>query len=364
MVDALYAERHAADIADFLRGKLSRLRYDSTKDGATYGKSHGYQIKLDRAEIFVKMAPYIFLSFDRWKPPSMSTVEIEITMLCAIKRAIIDAGLSPHFCEIFAFSRHRGIAAHIGNMPLCARAIRDASLRTEPEASACDMYDMNLGGQSDDRFAIIITEDCGMPITKYMHTYASPSRVERDRDFTAWMFQGYFSILVARRTWSSFRHGDLSIANLLISNPAAFAPYRRDLRYLQYVVDNHTYNVPTYGDILKIIDFGHGTLTEEGAISPIAMPGDVWVDDHIMFIAAMNTLMLTFAEMPGQEVMSKINPSRLTTAHTRNAVMQYAKYTLDPEQAFAENVFSMFAVEVAQDKIIKKYTAPAKRKTK
>jgi hypothetical protein len=69
---------------------------------------------------------------------------------------------------------------------------------------------------------------------------------------TAWIFQVMFALTFAQRTYS-FVHNDLHVNNVMyVDTP---------LEYLYYNVGGKQYRIPTYGKLLKIIDFDRASFS-------------------------------------------------------------------------------------------------------
>ena len=84
----------------------------------------------------------------------------------------------------------------------------------------------------------------------------------------AWMSQVLFALLFAQKTFG-FVHNDLHSNNIMY--------IKTDLEFLYYKVAEKTYKVPTYGYIIKIIDFERGT----GSIRVAGMKEPkIFISDH------------------------------------------------------------------------------------
>ena len=72
------------------------------------------------------------------------------------------------------------------------------------------------------------------------------------RKMTSWIFQICFALTYANDKYD-FVHNDLHIQNIMGK--------KTDIEYLYYKVNDKIYKIPTYGYIMKIIDFGRATFT-------------------------------------------------------------------------------------------------------
>lgn len=343
---------------------------------SSYSQAVGHYIA-DAPGLFVKISPHLVQAQDGWREPRKphrDSVDIEIMMLCAIRNRIIRSRASPHFCELLAFAHHRDIDAHIADMSYCKlNGLAITMHRPVARAAVCNARDMRNGGLASDYITISIMENCGRSLDDYIGARlgdgAKPStdsiHLSLDRELMAIVFQIYYSLLVARRTWTTFRHGDLLLKNIMLAQPSVLA---RDgdgsLYYFQYVVDGREYNVPIFeGRVAKIIDFGHGEIQEIGAINAITMSlHNTWVSDHVLFASDMMNILLRHLELVEYtEMMKKINPMRLMSSHSRSVILAHSDQIVDPESAFArDDIFGRYAVEVEPNKIVRKYIAPTR----
>lgn len=86
--------------------------------------------------------------------------------------------------------------------------------------------------------------------------------IDSDDRWAAWIFQVIAGLTVAQQAYN-FVHNDLHTNNVMWSST--------DEPYLFYRVGDAIYRVPTYGRIMKIIDFGRATFTPQG--------GSAWISD-------------------------------------------------------------------------------------
>jgi len=74
---------------------------------------------------------------------------------------------------------------------------------------------------------------------------------------TAWMFQILAGLSVANKNFN-FVHNDLHVQNIMGKKTRQ--------KYVRYVVGNQKFKVPTYGYILKIIDFGRSSFVHNNKV--------------------------------------------------------------------------------------------------
>ena len=78
-----------------------------------------------------------------------------------------------------------------------------------------------------------------------------------DKKMKAWILQMLFALKSANET-IDFVHNDLHIHNVM--------GLKTNRKYIKFQVDEQIYKVPTYGYVVKIIDFGRSTFRLDGKL--------------------------------------------------------------------------------------------------
>jgi hypothetical protein len=92
-------------------------------------------------------------------------------------------------------------------------------------------------------------------------------------EWISWFFQLCFALAYAQKHVGFF-HNDLHTNNVMWTHT--------DIEYLNYKVDNKYYKVPTFGKIIKIIDYGRSIITVDvsGIKKPITLMSDQLEEDN------------------------------------------------------------------------------------
>lgn len=334
----------------------------------TFGASFVYGCSIGEIHFFIKMAPYLTLSHNLWKPPrapKYAIVDAEIAMMRAIKNDIIRAGYTPHYAELLAAVHHSGISARITETERArcdqvhlARAERGVT----PQAALCAFEGLHKGRIATDEFALIFSEQCDEPLIEHLTFHDPIFASDRAEQIMSFIFQIYWTLAVTTRVWPNFRHGDLFMRNIMtIAIREPEHAHSRAPQYLQYKIDDRVFNVPFFGGIAKIIDFGHGQIPDIGIISSHEIPLAEWVPDHVTFIA--DICQLIFARPRVQSSMPRafldaINPENITSRVRMSVLLEHAASIPTPEQAIAKGIFGAFETTVPDSAIIRKYIAP------
>jgi hypothetical protein len=333
---------------------------------SSFGTSGNYSCAVEDIKFFVKIALYTFLSYDLWKKPGGSkspVVDAEINIFRAIKTKIIDRGYSPHFIEILAISRCTGVRDFILDKEKCTQMLLGhANNDKRPQSLLCAFASYLDTGMAQDQFAIIFSEFCEFNIKEYIMRYAPLFPSERDLMIQAIIFQIYYTLEVAQRVWPRFRHGDLYVHNIMIKLAHDGAKYLNHRHYLRYKMDNREWNIPFFGFFVKIIDFGHSEIPEEGVISSVRKPSDLWLPDHATFIMSFEGIIIESLFMTDElrAFFGTLNYQHLLPGVAHIYVMRLLKSFATPISAIQTN-FGAFETAINEELVIKEYTAPPKR---
>jgi len=330
----------------------------------TFGHSGHYSCAVEDIKFFAKIALYSLFVHDLWhvpeKPQSMM-VDAEINVMRAIKTKVINRGYTPHFAEILAFTKCEELKKYIADMPKCAqqqlgRVQRDSY----PQSLFCTFLDLVDSGNALDKFALIFSEYCEFNIKEYITQYAPLFPSVRDSMLFSLVFQVYYTLAVVQRLWKGFRHGDLLPHNIMIKIAPDGEKYVERRHYLHYEYDSRIWNVPFFGVFVKIIDFGHSEIPEEGITSSIKRVGNLWLPDHVTFIIHFESMIESgnFMTPPLLSLFKWLNQGRITPAVSAVRVAQNLQLFRDPETVLKQHAFNMFEVEVPDELIIGKYMAP------
>ena len=341
------------------------LKITSAKSMTTYGQSGNYSCAIDDIKFFVKIALYSVSVYDHWKvpdAPSCAMVDAEINIMRAIKTKIIDRGYCPHFVEILALSRCENIAKFILDKDKCKQQqLGRASKDHYPQSLLCTFMEIVNIGLAIDKFALVFSEFCEFSVSEYIMRHAPLFPSIRDQMIISIIFQIYYSLEVAKRVWSGFRHGDMFPYNIMIKLAPEWGENfsTGERHYLRYVLDGHTWNVPFFGFFVKIIDFGHSEIPEEGIISSVHHVGDMWIPDHVLFIIHFEALIqeAQFMTAELQTIFNALNREHITHDASALQIMQLARTFINTDAALS-TIFRAFENEVNKELVLQEYNGP------
>jgi len=357
-----------AEVKKLLRcdGVSTLAKYiTSAQSFSSFGRSGNYGCTIEDIKFFVKLAQFTTTTYDHWVPPkklSRYMVQHEINMMRAIRTRIIEPGFTPHFSEILAVVGCDDISRYIDDDKRCQQMMLGKVPRdSHPQSVLCEFRDTIKARAAIDKFALVFSEYCEMPLVDFLDRNMPAFPSEREAIITEFIFQVYFTLACAQRVWPSFRHGDLGMHNLMIKLDIAHLDEmsRGPARYLRYVFDGQEWNLPFRGYYVKIIDFGHGQITEEGIDGVIMRAGDIWVPDHMTFITSLESAMYTRGLMTPavDRIFNSLNTMRISLVSWA-AMYEHRDTFKEPEDALHAHVFSTLEGAVSDDAISRTFTAP------
>lgn len=331
----------------------------------TFGVSGNYICKIENLQFFVKIALYPLFPHDQWKlpPPTKNiVVDAEINIMRAIASRIIATGISPHFVEILAVARCTDVSQYIIDANRCnQQLLGNIAADDYPQSLFCSFSDLIATNHAIDKFALIFSELCDMSIRDYFARYMPLFPTTRDTLISGMIFQIYYSLAAINRVWPTFRHGDMLAHNIMIKLTDDGDKYANGTHYLQYRIDDKIWNVPFFGIYIKIIDFGHSEIPEEGIISSIQRPGNIWILDHIAFITSFQSMAaeLKYVSPELQKLFNNLNPLQLSSNTSPLKLSQLASSFPKPLDALQRGFFDQFSTDVNKELIIHQYTSPS-----
>lgn len=323
----------------------------------TFGGAGLYWCEYEGIRFFVKIAPYQFLAWDAHKPTPpelglMDPVEAEINILRALKTRVIDRGMTPHVIEILAYYNCDNVQSLIKDKPLCENRIFErADIDNSPESALCLFNEMITRGIARDRVALIFSEICEQPLPSFVQQSLPAQPLAREELISSIIFQVYYTLAAIRSVWAGFSHGDLgNLENIMIkfSTEPQYATAARCLRFLRYKVGDKVFDIPFYGFFIKIIDFGHSAIPEEGIVSAVEQNRKEraadFVPDWIDFITMFEKEAGYYPANASSPfpIFLDLNPNRVRFLSALRMIQSAITKTPTPESALSGRVFDRF----------------------
>jgi hypothetical protein len=301
-----------------------------------------------------------------WKYPKIATdasAEIETNVMRAIKTRIIDANITPHFVELLAVVRCDNIEKYITDKKACTQQhLRKIQPTSYPQSVLCSFVELVKNNRVLNKFSLVFSECCEIDLFNFILQHLPVLESERDMMIISIIFQVYYTLAAVQHIWAGFYHGDLFVRNIMLKMGNDDLTTLHSLHYLRYVYRGHVWNVPYYGFYVKIIDFGHAEIREEGIINTfVKRPSDIKVADHITFIINIETIFNSYFQKPSQtlnNILNALNLLRLSTDVSNSILHDHASTFRSPSSALLLHVFNMFETSVDDNLVLHEYITP------
>lgn len=329
----------------------------------SFGSSANYTCAVGPFKFFVKLVPYSLSEITAWKYPVQehdTSTEIEVNIMRAIKARMIDTNITPHFAEILAIVRCDNIEKYITDKSACDQQhLRKIQPTNYPQSVLCTFLEFVKNKRAFDKFSLVYSECCEISFSNFVNYHLPALPSERDTLLISIIFQVYYTLAAVQHVWSSFRHGDLFERNIMIKLGDEDPEVLHSPHYLRYVYLGQVWNIPYYGFHVKIIDFGHAEIREEGIINKyIKRSGNIWVPDHITFITSIESLFTTYFHKNTQvlnNILSALNLLRLGVDVSRAVLYEHKNTFRTPKEALLLHVFNMFETSVDDNLVLHEY---------
>jgi hypothetical protein len=122
-------------------------------------------------------------------------------------------------------------------------------------------------GLAHNKVSFLVLEFCSMTLSKFMHSKIYPPFMTAITKSI--IFQLLYTLYVIKDTYPKFKHHDLHPKNILLSFDANYVFSMSNPRYLRYEWGDKSFDIPYFGLIPKLIDFGYSIVPEADIISDI-----------------------------------------------------------------------------------------------
>jgi hypothetical protein len=130
---------------------------------------------------------------------------------------------------------------------------------------------------------------------------------------------------------------------------------------LEYAIGNSRWILPFFGFFVKIIDFGHSEIPEEGIHSSIKRPLNYWAPDHITFITSFEDILAKLVSpfsFQLEALFQHLNPARIGVNTDAAVIREYEDQFPQPYDALHLADFSIFEIRPDPKRVIAKYSTP------
>jgi hypothetical protein len=320
-----------------------------------------------KLSLYRKTSPELYSAEVRAKVESgkiLSEPDTEIAVLKLLKQAIIDKNISPCIIELVDVRTCTGVERVRPKDLVCEQLLGSANgddTSGGVETLFCRYASMVQDGLAHDKWAFIVLEHCDMSLWEFLsRNVDTPITHEIIR---AVLFMVIHAVAAIQARYSEFRHYDLHTGNVMLLIDHAYKFDARNVHYLRFGDGDKCCNVPYFGIIPKLIDFGTATIPEEGIESVAGQErdfmlkrqsGDITFLFHNIYIMVAN-MVSEDGGNPTLRLLEQLDPSR---SYIKYYLPGKYKTSAQPPSAatmLKSAAFDSYREWVAPEHILKQY---------
>lgn len=197
----------------------------------------------------------------------MPHIDAEINILKKLKERITDRNLSPCILELIYYKICE-VSKLTPKEKQCEQLMFDYT-DTNPEEDVeqlmCKYNDLVKNDLAHDKCAFLVLDRCDIHLDEFLRKIISSS--VSITIFKSILFLIIYTIYVISIVYPGFKHYDLHTENIMLKFDSDFVFRADNIKYYVFHIDGQQYNIPYFGIIPKIIDFGFSALPEENIVS-------------------------------------------------------------------------------------------------
>lgn len=200
-------------------------------------------------------------------PQGMHPADTEIAILRILYENVINKNYTPCIVELAEAKTCEGVLEMISREIDCSEISR-TPINSDVDrlyAMYCKYAEQISHGLSYDKLSYAVMERCDWPIRYFLAKSIGSSADEAM--LLSLIFQLIHAMYVLNVLYPNFRHRDLHTANVMVKVDNTFRFNHGRPQVLMLQAFGKKYYVPFFGFYVKIIDFDHSILPEEGIIS-------------------------------------------------------------------------------------------------
>lgn len=228
-------------------------------------------VELGKIQYVVKLTPYKFNVFElqgaeKIRRNYMEEIDCENKILTLFREEILDANVSPCLIRIVDFA-------------VCSDFNSDFS-KVKSTGLTPGVYDSLVAwsyrvsvGIYKPSYNLEMNEACAYTLGRYLKNYR-----DTPLDYVqlkSMLFMVMYTLYRIRKLYPEFRHRDLHTGNILIMPAPDYTLDTKNLQVLRFVDKQiGTFEIPFFGLVPKIADFGHASIPERDirSVGEILMP--------------------------------------------------------------------------------------------
>lgn len=285
--------------------------------------------------------------------------DVEIEVLKILKKQIIDTNISPCILELLFYKRCESIDSIMPEPSICDKHMFEKPAGTARDflnRKICKHSDLVDSGLAHKKFSFLVLEECDITFHNYLSHYIDESPIDFEI-FKSLMFQIIYTIHSIQKIYPQFHHGDLHGDNIMLKFDSDYVFGAGNPKFMTFYIDDEQYNVPYFGMVCKIIDFGFSSIPEEGIRSYISQ------DLQRMFMHSFNDLLFLFYDIYKiaglhanvKSFLIEIEPNKTFIHHNVKYIKKIADKIPTAKEMLFHDLFSQYKTDVKPEFVWHEY---------
>lgn len=281
----------------------------------------------------------------------IDNIRNEVEILYTLGKTIVDTRITPCITRIYDVATFRSVKTALDAPINCSSYFHENAPREGIGGIKNVLCHIENSAKLHNSRGVLISflEHCGTGLFSQL-SYLLESKII----YTGFMirnllFQLFHTMAAIRHVYPHFIHGDLHLDNVMVKSEKMDS---NEQHHLEITANGHTYYVPFYGLLVKIIDFGRSSL-DIGTTHSL----DMW-----LLIYTLNKLMSKFANMhtPSVElvrtIISALDPKNTRALEEEYMIVHGREYTFPTfEDALELDVFKIYSEPPDSSTLYMKY---------
>jgi serine/threonine protein kinase len=262
---------NCADLSEFIASVRQILPWSGISGSRFYKCEYKGVYFITKMCFYAKSTPQLYAKLPKGV---YSFTDTEINILKILKKKIIDANISiciveliyVHTCDnLLELYKDKYNSENCRKIILEYNTINDGIM----DKHMCRyIQDIKLG-LAENKCAFMVLEECSITFDTYLQQYMH-SAIDV-AVFKSLLFHIIYTFYAITKIYPKFRHYDLHTSNIMLNFDQEYKYNSHTIKYMVYNIDGVEYNIPYFGIIPKIIDFGFSSIPEEDIISAITI---------------------------------------------------------------------------------------------
>jgi hypothetical protein len=267
------------NIKPFIKSIVEALPFSGISD------SKFFLCELKNVQFLVKLSLYKKTDpelYGRHTINHLHPIDAEISIMKQLESDFIKTNVTPCLLEIIYHVKCDNIKSLIPKSVDCKDYVfveKFTDFNNYIYHILCGFNELVAHHIARDTISFTIMDRCDLTLKSYLENYVDTNPLDVVM-LKSILFQIIYTIYRIRKKYPKFRHNDLHAENIMLMFDSKFQYEPESPTFIVFKDNNTFYNVPYFGVICKIIDFGYSVLPELNLYSNI-VDDKIWKYYHI-----------------------------------------------------------------------------------